>query len=152
MLTRLAALVVFAGIIATLPAALAGCGAGAQDATPAPSASSPPGGAAAGSTKMAPGLYDLEDGTAQAVGTAEYRDLEGGFWAVIGGTEAEGDVGKVVAVIANGGDYAQQLKELQGLSVIVIGTRLEGASTRMAGPQITATSVVAASDAAGPAE
>ena len=152
MLTRLAALVVFAGIIATLPAALAGCGAGAQDATPAPSTSSPPGGAAAGSTKMAPGLYDLEDGTAQAVGTAEYRDLEGGFWAVIGGTEAEGDVGKVVAVIANGGDYAQQLKELQGLSVIVIGTRLEGASTRMAGPQITATSVVAASDAAGPAE
>ena len=152
MLTRLAALVVFAGIIATLPAALAGCGAGAQDATPAPSTSSPPGGAAAGSTKMAPGLYDLEDGTAQAVGTAEYRDLEGGFWAVIGGTEAEGDVGKVVAVIANGDDYAQQLKELQGLSVIVIGTRLDGASTRMAGPEITATSVVAASDAAGPAE
>ena len=152
MLTRLAALVVFAGMIATLPAALAGCGAGAQDATPAPSASSDPGGAAAGSTKMAPGLYDLEDGTVQAVGTVEYRDLEGGFWAVIGGTEAEGDVGKVVAVIANGDDHAQQLKELQGLSVIVFGTRLDGASTRMAGPEITATSVVAASDAAGPAE
>ena len=157
MLTRLAALLVFAGMIATLPAALAGCGAGAQDATPAPSASGAPGGAAAGgaaagSTKMAPGLYDLEDGTVQAVGTVEYRDLEGGFWAVIGGTEAEGDVGKVVAVVANGDDYAQQLKELQGLSVIVFGTRLDGASTRMAGPEITATSVVATSDAAGPAE
>jgi len=151
-LTRLAALVVFAGIIATVPAALAGCGAGAQDVTPAPSASSASGGSAAGSTKMAPGLLDLEDGTVQAVGTVEYRDLEDGFWAVIGGTEAEGDVGKVVAVIANGDDYARQLKELEGLSVIVMGTRLEGASTRMAGPEITATSVVAASDSAGPAE
>jgi hypothetical protein len=83
----------------------------------------------------------------QAVGAVEYRDLEGGFWAVIGGIEAEGDVGKVVAVIANGDNFAQQLKELEGLSVIVTGARLEGASTRMAGPEIEATSVVAASDA-----
>ena len=152
MLTRIASLLVLAAVIATLPAALAGCGAGAADEPPAPSVSSAPGGAPAGGTKMAPGLYDLEDGTVQAVGTVEYRDLEGGFWALIGGTEAEGDVGKIVAVIANGGDYAQQLKELEGLSVIVKGARLEGASTRMAGPEITATSVVAASDAAGPAE
>ena len=152
MLTRIASLLVLAAVIATLPAALASCGAGATDEPPAPSASSAPGGAPAGGTKMAPGLYDLEDGTVQAVGTVEYRDLEGGFWAVIGGTEAEGDVGKVVAVIANGDDYTQQFKELEGLSVIVKGARLEGASTRMAGPEITATSVVAASDAAGPAE
>jgi len=73
------------------------------------------------------------------------------FWAVIGGTEAEGDVGKVVAVVANGVEFTQQLTQLEGLSAIVKGTRLEGASTRMAGPEITATSVVAASDAAGPA-
>ncbi len=52
-----------------------------------------------------------------------------------------------MAVVANGSDYAQQFTELEGLSVIVTGTRLEGASTRMAGPEITATSVVAASDA-----
>jgi hypothetical protein len=101
---------------------------------------------------MAPGLVDLDDGTVLAVGTVEYRDLEGGFWAVIGGTEAEGDVGKVVAIVANGDEFAQQFRELEGLSAIVSGTRLEGASTRMAGPEITATSVVAASDAAGPAE
>ena len=152
MFKRIEGLLVFAAVIATLTAALAACGAGAADKTPAPSPSSTPAGAPAGSTKMAPGLYDLEDGTVLAVGTVEYRDLEGGFWAVIGGTEAEGDVGKVVAVVANGDDYAQQLKELEGLSVIVKGTRLDGASTRMAGPEITATSVVAASDAAGPAE
>lgn len=102
--------------------------------------------------KIAPGLYDLDDGTVQAVGTVEYLDLEGGFWAVIGGGEAEGDVGKLVAVVANGDDYAQVFKELEGLSVIVTGTRLEGASTRMAGPEIEATSVVAARGAAGPAE
>ena len=153
MFSRSASLLVLGVVIAALSAALTGCGAGATDESPAPSASSTPGGAPAGGTKMAPGLYDLEDGTAQAVGTVEYRDLEGGFWAVIGGTEAEGDVGKVVAVIVNGDDYAAQFKELEGLSVIVTGTRLEGASTRMAGPEITATSVVAASDAApGPAE
>ena len=153
MSTRIVALLVLAAVIATLPAALAGCAAGATGEPPAPAASSTPGGGPADGTKMAPGLYDLEDGTAQAVGTVEYRDLEGGFWAVIGGTEAEGDVGKVVAVIANGGDFAQQLKELEGLSAIVTGTRLEGASTRMAGPEIAATSVVAASDAPpGPAE
>jgi len=150
---RSAGLLVLAVVAATLPASLSACSAGATDESPAPSASSTPGGAPAGGTKMAPGLYDLEDGTAQAVGTVECRDLEGGFWAVVGGTAAEGDVGKVVAVIVNGDDYAAQFKELEGLSVIVTGTRLEGASTRMAGPEITATRVVAASDAApGPAE
>ena len=153
MLTRIASLLLIAGITAALPAAVAGCSAGATDEPPAPSASSTPGGAPAGGTKIAPGLYDLEDGTVQAVGTVEYRDLEGGFWAVIGGTEVEGDAGQVVAVVANGADYAQRFKELRGLSVIVTGARLEGASTRMAGPEIEATSVVAASDAPpGPAE
>ena len=53
-----------------------------------------------------------------------------------------------MAIIANGDDFAQRFKELEGLSVIVTGTRLEGASTRMAGPEIQATSVVAANNAA----
>jgi hypothetical protein len=151
--SRIASLLVLGVVIATLPVTLTSCGAGGADESPAPSASSTPGGAPAGGTKMAPGLYDLEDGTVLAVGTVEYRDLEGGFWAVIGGTEAEGDVGKVVAVVANGDEFAQQFTQLEGLSAIVKGTRLEGASTRMAGLEITATSVVAASDAApGPAE
>ena len=80
-------------------------------------------GPAAG-TKMAPGLYDLEDGTVVAVGTVEYRDLEGGFWAVIGGTEAEGDAGTVVAVLTNGDEYgAAQFRENEGLSFEVHGER-----------------------------
>jgi hypothetical protein len=155
--TRIAALLVSVVVSAALPAALASCGAGAADAPPAaspsPSASGIPGGASTGGMKIAPGLYDLAGGTVQAVGTVEYRDLEGGFWAVVGGTAAEGDVGKVVAIIANGADYAQQLKDLEGLAVIVNGTMREGPSTRMAGPEIAATKIVAASDAPpGPAE
>jgi hypothetical protein len=152
---RIASQVVVGAIIVALSAALTGCGTGttAEPLSPASSASGTPSAGPAGGMKIAPGLYDLEDGTVQAVGTVEYRDLEGGFWAVIGGTEAEGDVGKVVAVIANGGEYAQQLKGLEGLSVIVYGARLDGASTRMAGPEIRATKIIAASDAPpGPAE
>ena len=103
---------------------------GAGDAaSPAPSATAsatPDGGSAgpAGGTKMAPGLYDLEDGTVVAVGTVEYRDLEGGFWAVIGGTEAEGDAGKVVAVIANGDEFADQFRGERG--PLVRGLRRAG--------------------------
>lgn len=103
-------------------------------------------------SRLAPGLYDLEDGTVQAVGTLEYRDLEGGFWAVIGGTEADGNVGTVVAVIANGIDFEQQLKALDGRTVMVDGTRLEGVSIRMAGPEIEATSVRELIDTGGAAE
>ena len=80
-------------------------------------------GPAAG-TKMAPGLYDLEDGTVVAVGTVEYRDLEGGFWAVIGGTEAEGDAGKIVAVIANGDEFADRVPGQRG--PLVRGLRRAG--------------------------
>jgi len=116
-------------------------------AQPSPAGSAPPAG-----TKLAAGLYDLADGTVQAVGTIEYRDLEGGFWVVIGGTEAEGDAGTVVAVIANGADYADQFTRHAGLSFVVDGTRLDGASTRMAGPEITATRVTLAAEDVGPAE
>lgn len=102
--------------------------------------------------RLAPGLYDLADGTVQAIGTLERSDLEGGFWAVVGGTEAEGDVGKVVAVIANGDAFAEELTALEGRTVDVLGKRVEGASIRMAGPEIEATSIQEISDTPGPAE
>jgi hypothetical protein len=148
-------LVLLATAATVVVVALAGCSGGDAGGGSGPAASpSPPTSAGpappAGST-LAPGLYDLEDGTVRAVGTVEHRDLEGGFWAVIGGTEAEGDAGRIVAVIANGADFEQQFRANEGLSVIVTGKRLEGASIRMAGPEIEATGVVAAS-AAGPAE
>lgn len=108
-------------------------------------------GAAGGSTQLAPGLYDLADGTVQAVGTLEWSDLEGGFWVITGGTAAEGNVGETVAVIANGSDLESTLEPLEGLAVVANGTRFEGASIRMAGPEIIVETIEEISGA-GPAE
>jgi hypothetical protein len=148
---RAASLLAVAALVAVGAVALAGCGAGATEETTAPSASGAPADGAGG-TRLAPGLYDLADGTARAVGSVEYRDLEGGFWAIVGRAEAEGNVGAVVAVIANGDAFASQLRALEGLPAIVTGRRLEGVSARMSGPEIEATSVEAAPDSVGPAE
>jgi hypothetical protein len=106
---------------------------------------------AAGS-RLAPGLYDLEDGRAQALGTLGYSELEGGFWSIIGGTQAEGSEGGIVAVIANGAELESQLTPLKGKTVIVTGTRLNGASIRMAGPEIDVTQIEEISDTPGAAE
>lgn len=93
-------------------------------------------------SKLKPGIYDLDDGTVQAIGTLEYVDLEGGFWAV---TRAATDrkEGRVVAVIANGASLLDVIEPLAGQMVIVTGTRLDGVSIRMAGPEIEAESIMA---------
>jgi hypothetical protein len=147
-------LVTFLICIAATTAGLVACSGGSTSPTPSgsppASAGGTPAGPAAGA-KMAPGLYDLEDGSVVAVGTVEHRDLEGGFWAVIGGSEAGGDAGKVVAVIANGDEFAQEFRQNEGLSFEVSGERAGDASIRMAGPEIIARRVVLAADA-GPAE
>lgn len=103
-------------------------------------------------SRLAPGLYDLADGTVQAVGTLEYTDLEGGFWKIVGGTESEGNLGETVAVIANGDKFEDTLKGLEGKTVLATGTRLDGASIRQAGPEIEITEIVELSDTGGAAE
>ena len=143
-------------LVALIAAAVAACGGDAgSGASPSAAASDPAGGASspgpAAGSKMAPGLYDLENSTVVAIGTVEYRDLEGGFWAVIGGTQAEGNEGEVVAVIANGDEFADQFRENLGLSFEVYGARAGEASIRMAGPEITADRVVLAAEG-GPAD
>jgi hypothetical protein len=147
---------VVAAVLTLTAAGLSACTGAAGVAPQAPSATASPivgspGGTPESGTKMAPGLYDQSDGTVVAVGTVEYRDLEGGFWAVVGGTEAAGDQGTVVAVIANGDEFAQQFKANQGYSFVIHGERADDVSTRMAGPEITATRVELASEAS-PAE
>ena len=153
---RAVLLVLILVVVAVMAAVLAACGSAGDAASPAPSASPPASSGGVpigppGGTKMAPGLYDLDNGSVVAVGTVERSDLEGGFWAVIGGTEAEGDAGKVVAVIANGDEFAEVFTENEGLSFEVYGKRAGDASIRMAGPEITAKRVVLAAEA-GPAE
>jgi len=103
-------------------------------------------------SQLAPGLNELEDGSAQAVGTLEWRDVEGGFWVITGGTEAEGNVGVTVAVVANGQEFQGQLEPLDGKQVLVTGKTLDGASIRMAGPEIEIDSVQAIDATPGPAE
>ncbi len=116
-----------------------------------PPTATPDGGAAAGGTQLAPGLYELEGGRAQAVGVLEYRDLEGGMWVIVGGTQAEGNEGATVAVIANPAEFSATLKELQGKRVIADGRKLDGASIRMAGPEIELGSIEALPEG-GPAD
>ena len=147
-------LVTFLMLVAAAAAGLVACSGGSTSPTPSASPPSSSGGVPIGpaaGTKLAPGLYDREDGSVVAVGTVEHRDLEGGFWAVVGGTQAEGDAGKIVAVIANGDEFAEVFRENEGLSLEVYGMRAGDASIRMAGPEITARRVVLAADA-GPAE
>ena len=103
-------------------------------------------------SRLANGLYDLEDGRVQAVGTLERFELEGGFWAVTQ-APAESDEGAgVIAVIANGGELEEELRPLEGATVVVTGERFEGASIRMAGPEVIAETVEEIDDAGGPAE
>ncbi len=137
---------------AALAAALSGCAAAPNTSVRPEPQPAPPQESPAAGTRLAPGLYDLADGTAQAIGTLEYIDLEGGLWAIIGGTQAEGTAGTFVAVIANPDQFAQELSSLQGRQVSVLGTKLEGVSYRMAGPEIEATSIDEISDTPGAAE
>jgi len=113
--------------------------------TPPPAAGGPSTG-----TMAAPGLYDLADGTSEAIGILEWVDLDGGFWAIIGGTEATGDVGKTVAVVANADKDDPAYLPLAGTMVRVVGKRAQGASVRGAGPEIVASSVSQISDAGAP--
>lgn len=154
MSTRLFTLIVSV-VLAT---ALVGCAQAKPTTTdgattpPQETTATPPAGGPATGTSLAPGLYDQPDGTVMALGTLQHLDLEGGFWAVIDGTQAENNVGHVAAVIANAGKFRAQTEQLKGLSVVVIGKRLDGASIRMAGPEIDATSIKPATDVGGPAE
>lgn len=140
----------------TLALALGGCSTAAPNdgkvpqSAPGTGTAAPDGGAAG--SRLANGLYDQDDGTVIALGTLEWRDLEGGFWAVVGGTESEGNVGTVVAVVANAEKDDPFYVKLAGMTVQVIGKRLEGASIRSAGPEIEATSITAITDTPGAAE
>jgi len=82
------------------------------------------------------------------LGTLEWVDLEGGFYAVTG---APGD-GGTVAVVANADEFASELENLTGSTVFITGRRSEDASVRMAGPEVVIDSIVKIDDTPGAAE
>lgn len=89
-----------------------------------------------------PGLYDLPDGTTQALGILTYRDAEGGFWAVAStAVPEEAASADVVAVVLPGEGVDVDLQTMNGQYVSVVGRRADGASVYQAGPVIDAESV-----------
>lgn len=93
-----------------------------------------------------PGLYDQPDGSVQAFGTLAYRDLEGGFWAVVDTViPEEADAAAVVAVIVPDDDIAGSLESYRGEIVSIIGD-LQDMSIYQAGPVIEGRSVEVVTD------
>lgn len=82
-----------------------------------------------------PGLYDLPGGRKRALGTLEYRDLEGGFWVIVHRIPSrEASSAPTIVVLANGREAGAP--GLEGRYVFADGEMLEGVSIRMAGPEM----------------
>lgn len=128
--------------------ALVGCTAAESPDVGAPDDAA---GDAAGGLRLANGLYDQEDGSVIGLGVLEWIDLEGGFYALTGAPESEGNADGNIAVIANPEDF-DELQALLGKTVQIMGTRVEGASIRMAGPEVTVGTIVEITDTPGIAE
>lgn len=124
-----------------LVAALAGCGVDSvSEPGPVPPSSD------AGSSQLAPGLHDREDGTVEARGWLVRVNLEGGFWAVQATAPYSSQTpppgtSNNVAVISNAEEFDPNLAAAVGNYVSVIGERFDGASIRMAGPEIVVRSI-----------
>lgn len=89
-----------------------------------------------------PGVYELPGGRAQVIGTLVRDDgLEGGFWAISPRTPTMGSDARPV-VIANPELFADPpLGSLEGDYVVAEGVLSDGASVRMAGPELVADSL-----------
>lgn len=98
--------------------------------------------------RPANGLYDQGDGTVMVLGVLEWVDLEGGFYAITGSPEGDENI----AVIANADEFADELEALRGSTVLINGTQSDGASIRMAGPEVVIKSIEAITDTPGAAE
>jgi len=145
-------------LVIALSAAMVGCA--AQDAAgpdETPETGAPDGAADDGASgdasepgelRLANGLYDQADGTVMVLGTLEWVDLEGGFYAITGAPDDEG----TIAVVANADEFASELEELVGSTVFITGTRSEGPSVRMAGPEVVIDSIEKIGDIPSTAE
>lgn len=94
----------------------------------------------------ASGVEELGDGRIAVTGTLVYSDLEGGFYLVRGN---DGETLYVLQPSAEG-EYGADMRSLTGSRVRVTGETIDGASIRMAGPEMMVESVEAVDDAGAP--
>jgi len=147
-------------LLALLPALLAGCSDDGDTAAPSTTvpATSGNGGSDPGTDTTAspgdplgpppstepvkdPGFYDLDDATVEAVGIFAYRDLEGGFWAVVDTADPnEAADADILAVLGPSSALPGPVKSYEGKYVSVVGEP-KGASVYQAGPFVEVTSI-----------
>lgn len=89
-------------------------------------------------TETASYIEDIGDGKVRVAGVLTYTNLEGGTWAIVDDTV---DPAENLAVVSNFADMESKLKALEGKSVIAEGELSQGASIRMAGPEMTVSSI-----------
>ncbi len=155
--TVIRAFVTGALMLALSVAAVDAGGCAAQPAPPQPAAPGRSSGGTSGGTTSAPapgapqtgtvakpGVTSLPDGTSSALGTLQFRNLEGGIWVVVDSLPGpDADKAKVLVVIANPELFS--LDALKGAYVRANGTIAKGAvTTSMAGPQMIANTLTRA--------
>ncbi len=114
---------------------LVGCG--SAGSTVSPTSTTPSGPGPRTGTLARPGLYAVDSGRTHALGVLAYRDLEGGFWAVVDAMPGQPtDTANVIAVLVGADKLGVDLQALQGRYVSADGTLADGASSRMAGPEL----------------
>lgn len=102
---------------------------------------STPGGSGDSTSGLPPaGLVELSGGRVRVTGVLARIDLEGGFWAVVdapAGIELSGEEPIVaVVLLPESGMHGADLNALAGTYMQFDGTLVEGASIRMAGPEV----------------
>jgi len=124
---------------------LVGCGSSGPKEPP--TSTTPPNPGPRTGTLARPGLYAVEGGRSHALGVLEYRDLEGGFWAVVDAMPGQStDTAQLIAVLVGADKLGIDLEALKGHYVSADGTLAGGASSRMAGPELTVDTLKEVSD------
>jgi hypothetical protein len=81
-----------------------------------------------------PGFHEQDDGTVQAIGIFVYRDLEGGFWAVVDANELEdADDADILAILGSSEHIPGPVSSYENSYVSITGTPTR-ASVYQAGP------------------
>lgn len=121
-------------LLAAIALVATACGRGTPDTGTGPEPSSEPLPSAGSSLSV--GLHELADGSIVAVGVLRRIDLEGGFWAITDPADRNTDQARWIVVISNSAELEDELAGLEGALVRASGERFEGASIRMAGPEM----------------